>query len=435
MTALCTSTSIPLSNLPLRPSTLEVLQQRGFTNTSEVARSRRDGGLANLAAELGCSLRQATDYFRELQGCLTMTTSSHSQRMGQGDINRISSSANGMIKAQTASQILNITSNNNNSNNPRNNRSRNLVTFSRSIDNLLGGGIGIGEVTEIAGNPGCGKTQLAMQLSVDARLPTEYGGAAGETVYLDTEGNFCPERCYTMAHSLVDHVRKSAERKRRNMNNANHRMMLPPQVPEWFEPDTIMKGIHVYRAHDEAAQTAIITALPNFLRRREQLGCPVKLLVVDSIAFHYRCAPPGGNYMARTRSLSTVASLLSDIATSFDLAVAVINQMTTKFGSSGTECRLVPALGESWAHATTTRLVLNSSSQSHHRTCNLVKSPHKPCGIATYKVLECGIRDVDTRDVSSRALSRDPSSSSTASNNHQHQHQHSMDPSKRQRTH
>ena len=90
--------------------------------------------------------------------------------------------------------------------------------------------------------------------------------------------------------------------------------------------------------------------------------------------------------MARTRSLSTVASLLSDIATTFDVAVVVINQMTTKFGgypypsgkaqseqqqqqqqqqsSSYTSAgsRLVPALGESWAHATTTRLVLSSSS-------------------------------------------------------------------------
>lgn len=114
--------------------------------------------------------------------------------------------------------------------------------------------------------------------------------------------------------------------------------------------------------------------------------------------------------MARTRSLSTIASLLSDIATSFDVAVVVINQMTTKFGSNaGTgqaESRLVPALGESWAHATTTRLVLSSSSAASqnraHRTCSLIKSPHRPCGTATYKVLECGIRDIDTPDVSSK---------------------------------
>ena len=114
--------------------------------------------------------------------------------------------------------------------------------------------------------------------------------------------------------------------------------------------------------------------------------------------------------MARTRSLSTVASLLSDIASNFEIAVVVINQMTTKFGmsipNSATngephQSRLVPALGESWAHATTTRLVLaipSSTNNQLRRTCTLVKSPNRPCGTATYKVLECGIRDIDTPD-------------------------------------
>jgi RAD51-like protein 2 len=109
----------------------------------------------------------------------------------------------------------------------------------------------------------------------------------------------------------------------------------------------------------------------------------------------------------RTRSLSTMASLLSEIASSLHIAVVVINQMTTKVGISGTspnadpvlgETVLVPALGESWAHATTTRLVLSSSpSNTSDATCvcTLVKSPHRPSGVATYRVLECGIRDAD----------------------------------------
>ena len=80
MSLLDTSAPIPLSNLPLRPSTLDVLLQRGFNTTSEVAKSRRDGGLANLAAELGCSLRQATDYVREIQGCLSTIMTTPSQR-------------------------------------------------------------------------------------------------------------------------------------------------------------------------------------------------------------------------------------------------------------------------------------------------------------------------------------------------------------------
>lgn len=184
------------------------------------------------------------------------------------------------MRALTASQILSQSSGD------KTGKSiRNLVTFCRSIDQLLGGGVALGEVTEIVGSPGVGKTQLCHQLSVDARLPGDYGGVGGETVYIDTEGNFSPERCFTMANALVGHVRKSVERKRRNANCSL------PVLPHWFEPDNIMKGIHVYRAHDETAQTATITALPDFIRQRAAIGCPVKLVVVDSIAFHYRVSP------------------------------------------------------------------------------------------------------------------------------------------------
>ena len=58
------------------------------------------------------------------------------------------------------------------------------------------------------------------------------------------------------------------------------------------------------------------------------------------------------------------------------------------------DTRLTPALGESWAHATTTRLIL-SHSELHGgaRECRLVKSPHKAAGIALYSVTENGIRD------------------------------------------
>lgn len=96
--------------------------------------------------------------------------------------------------------------------------------------------------------------------------------------------------------------------------------------------------------------------------------------------------------MARTRSLTNVAAFLSDLALTFDLAAVVINQMTTKV--SGSESQFVPSLGESWAHATTTRLVLSCTDHLSIRKCSLVKSPHKAFGTALYDVRECGIRDV-----------------------------------------
>lgn len=64
-----------------------------------------------------------------------------------------------------------------------------IVTFCRDLDNILGGGVQTGTMTEVCGEPGTGKTQLAMQLAVDCQVPRSFGGAGGEAIYIDTEGS------------------------------------------------------------------------------------------------------------------------------------------------------------------------------------------------------------------------------------------------------
>ncbi|MEM1909975.1 MAG: ATPase domain-containing protein, partial [Thermofilaceae archaeon] len=63
-----------------------------------------------------------------------------------------------------------------------------LTTGVKSIDELLGGGLRVGDVYEFAGEFGTGKTQLCHQLSVTVQLPRERGGLSGGAVYIDTEG-------------------------------------------------------------------------------------------------------------------------------------------------------------------------------------------------------------------------------------------------------
>jgi len=289
-----------ISALPLRPSSLLRLEQRGFVTTAEIDSSKENGGIANLASELSVSLVEAASIVREVESAIKSVTGSE---------------AHPFRKTTTALSILKRTKT----------TERTVVTFSKALDGLLGGGFSKSEVTEVVGLPGAGKTQLAMQLCVDARLPTSFGGVAGESVYIDTEGSFSPERCYTMAKALVEHVQRSSQNRR-----AKSPQISIPDLPSWFQAENILDGIHVYRVHDEAAQAATIYSLPKFLKQRTEKGTPVRLVIVDSIAFHYRCAPPGYDYMARTRSLTNIAAFLSDLAATFDLAVVVINQMTTK---------------------------------------------------------------------------------------------------------
>lgn len=48
-----------------------------------------------------------------------------------------------------------------------------LTTMSKDIDNMLGGGIQPGTITELVGESGAGKTQFAFQLAVNITLASE----------------------------------------------------------------------------------------------------------------------------------------------------------------------------------------------------------------------------------------------------------------------
>ncbi|KAI2493436.1 Rad51-like protein [Fragilaria crotonensis] len=94
------------------------------------------------------------------------------------------------------------------------------------------------------------------------------------------------------------------------------------------------------------------------------------------------------------------------MASKYQLATLVVNQMTTKVNGDSSE--VVPALGESWAHAVTTRLIAEQPNpQESTRICRLVKSPHKPCSVAHFDVREVGIRDVQQHGESDRKENQD----------------------------
>ncbi|KRZ34801.1 DNA repair protein RAD51 -like protein 3 [Trichinella pseudospiralis] len=86
-----------------------------------------------------------------------------------------------------------------------------IVTFCESLDNALGGGIPLGQMTECAGPSGIGKTQLCLQLAVDVCIPKVLGGVDGEVIYIDTEGAFKYKRLKQIAEAAVSHCRRVAE--------------------------------------------------------------------------------------------------------------------------------------------------------------------------------------------------------------------------------
>ena len=66
---------------------------------------------------------------------------------------------------------------------------RKLSCGSKDIDDCLNGGVDGHGITEIAGEAGTGKTQLALQLLLQVQLPAEHGGLGGGSIYLHSDAS------------------------------------------------------------------------------------------------------------------------------------------------------------------------------------------------------------------------------------------------------
>ncbi|CBJ28124.1 rad51 homolog C [Ectocarpus siliculosus] len=256
-----------------------------------------------------------------------------------------------------------------------------IITFCREIDGMMGGGVPRGELTEVCGTPGVGKTQFGMQLAVDVQIPHQFGGVGGGALYIDTEGSLTVERLSQLCSAVVEHLQKIARNKRKQ-GVPDLESAVPTQ-------EAFLGGIHVWRLHDHAEQLAAVRTLPEFLVAHPE----VKLVVMDSVAFHFRHAFQ--DMSVRTRMLSRMAQQLNEVAQAHSLAVVLVNQMTTKVmtGHRG-ESSLVPALGESWAHAATNRLLLLWKGQE--RFAELLKSPRLRRKTVPFSVVGVGIRDTQS---------------------------------------
>jgi hypothetical protein len=212
---------------------------------------------------------------------------------------------------------------------------------------------------------------------------------------------------------------------------------LPGKVATWCAASAVLGRVHVLRCTDLVSQMAAVLSMPAFLAAH----AGVRLIVVDSMAFHYRHSPVGAaageaDMAARSRQLQLMMQALHAAATTHNCAVVVVNHVTTKMtgggegdGSGGGSAlgsvptalvnegalpdgtliaalppgdaaaalaaagaRLMPALGEVWAHACTIRVMIGWSADGRHRVAQLVKSPTQRPGLASFSVVDAGVR-------------------------------------------
>ena len=231
-----------------------------------------------------------------------------------------------------------------------------ITTGSQELDDLLGGGLETGCVTEFFGEFRTGKTQIAHQLCVNVQLPPEKGGLAGRALYIDTEGTFRPERIIQMAEGLdLDH-------------------------------NQVLKNIIFGRAYNSDHQIILIKEAANLIKEKN-----IKLIIVDSLIGHFRSEYVGRGTLANRQQ--TINGHIHDLLRLCDiypeLGVMVTNQVQSKpdvfYGNP-----LQAAGGNVVAHGSTIRLYLRKG-KGEQRVAKIVDAPHLPEGEAVFSITENGI--------------------------------------------
>ncbi|KAK9763823.1 DNA repair protein RAD51 [Basidiobolus ranarum] len=279
-----------------------------------------------------------------------------------------------------------------------------LTTQYTELDQCLQGGIPCSCITEIVGPPGSGKTQFCLSLAVYTTLPVDLGGLQGGVIYLDTEGAFSADRLVEIATTKFPHYFNSAE----SINKLTNSVQIS----------------HVKTSQELMAKLESLEYMV--------ISHNVKLVILDSVASLVRKEFTGGRsnnkgdtppqtskptfVSERNEMLMREASILKYIAESFRIPVLVTNQVTTKIsevnvlgvGASSRMANLdephaensfvTAALGNTWAHSVTTRLIVEyiestepQLEKANLRKISVAKSPIAPHGEFLYTVEKSGI--------------------------------------------
>lgn len=217
-----------------------------------------------------------------------------------------------------------------------------------SLDKLLDAGLYTGEVTEIVGAPGSGKTQVC--LCVAAHVAH---GLQQNVLYIDSNGGLTASRIL---------------------------QLLQARTPDEEEQAGALQRIQVVRAFDIFQMLDVLQDLRGAVSQQVSSSSgTLKVVVVDSVAAVV--APLlGGQQREGLALMMQLARELKTLARDLSVAVLVTNHMTRDRDSG----QLKPALGRSWSFVPSTRLLLDSTQSSGSlgswRVVCLTKSPRLPTG-------------------------------------------------------
>ena len=235
-----------------------------------------------------------------------------------------------------------------------------ITTSSKNLDNIIGGGVETGAVTEVYGSYGSGKTSLAHQLAVNVQLPKEQGGADGAVVWIDSEGTLRPEFIQKLA------------------------------IAKGLDPELALKNFRGVRAFNSDHQMLLVDKIEELIKQ----GLNVKLVIVDSLTSHFRSEYVGRGTLAdRQQKINKHIHALLKLGNTYNIAIYITNQVMARpdvFFGDPTEA----IGGHVLHHASTYRLYLRRGKKGT-RVAKLVDAPALPEAEAIFIVTDEVIKDTE----------------------------------------
>jgi DNA repair protein RAD57 len=180
-----------------------------------------------------------------------------------------------------------------------------ITTGDAKIDELLGGGVRTGCLTEVTGESATGKSHFLTQLTVTVQLPVNLGGLNKSAIYISTESSLETNRLLAICNSF-----------------------------NTMYPDAKCSGdrIHYYKCQNQEELEHVL---------KYQLPIAIKtfdtgLIVIDSITAHYRAEMNSNkeDIVQRDHSLIRLSSSLRQLAQQslgMNIGIVVANQVSDRF--------------------------------------------------------------------------------------------------------
>ncbi|BGP03684.1 putative RAD57 protein [Rhodotorula toruloides ATCC 204091] len=255
-----------------------------------------------------------------------------------------------------------------------------FTTGDEGVDLLLGGGIRVGSLTELAGQSSSGKTNLCLQLCVTVQLSRSRGGLGGGALFITSEGKVPSTRLFELAehYSSVDETDENSRTAWDFLDNI-HTEKAPDietlsAVLSYHAPATIERVASASRSSSPASSAPPSTLTHPPGRSQPKPPLPIRLLVLDSIAAPFRAETETGTlgFANRAKEFAQLGDTLKRLANVYGVAVVVVNQVTDVWwegrGGRGARVGLEVFGGENGGAGGTGYLSRTSTTGSTHTT-------------------------------------------------------------------